>query len=417
MPARRILLSAYSCSPNTGSEPAIGWNWAQSIARAGHEVVVITRAVNRASIERVCEKRPANPQFVFHDLSSLAQSIYKLPFGNYVYYLLWQYTAAKRAAELHLADKFDQVHHITWGSFRAPSFMGKLGIPFVFGPVGGGEDTPKLLRKGTGWQGRLWDSMRRLSNSLLTVDPFMRSTYTCASEILTSTPETLTKIPAAYRQKARVQPAAGVSAVTALGHSLTTAGSSHRGGSATLQMLYVGRLLPWKGIHLAFRALAALGEKRSAVRFTVIGTGYDAPRLKQMAQRLNLGDRVNWIPWMPREELLRRVPDFDLFLFPSLHDSGGMAVLEALSFGLPVVCLDVGGPPEFVDNTCGRVVVTRGSDESSVVEQIAACINEFIDDPGKSHQLSNGARQRAKSFTWEAHVRKVYRESLVMHAD
>ena len=149
----------------------------------------------------------------------------------------------------------------------------------------------------------------------------------------------------------------------------------------------------------------------------MIGDGYDAPRLKRIADRLNLGDTVRWIPWMPREALLPIVPDFDLFLFPSLHDSGGMAVLEALSFGLPVVCLDLGGPSEFVNDSCGRVVSTAGNDESAVVARIAALIFQFVRDPDKLKRLSEGARQRANSFTWEAYVRNVYGESLILQAD
>jgi glycosyltransferase involved in cell wall biosynthesis len=416
MPLKKILLSAYSCSPEAGSEPGIGWNWAQSIAASGHEVTVITRAINRAKIENSCDGNFPSPKFVFHDLSPLTQKLYKLPLGNYVYYLLWQYTAARRAAELHSAQRFDQVQHVTWGSFRAASFMGKLGIPFIFGPVGGGEDTPNQLRAGLGWRGRLWDWLRRLSNNLLTVDPFLRSTYEDASEILTTTQETLSKIPAAYRQKARVQPAAGV-CLASDDRSPAKVPSSLQRSEARLQILYVGRLVPWKGLHLALRALASLGEKRSAVHLTVIGSGYDAPRLKRVANKLGLGDTVDWIPWMPRETLLRTFPDFDLFLFPSLHDSGGMAVLEAISFGLPVVCLDLGGPPEFVNDACGRVVLTSGADESRVVEQIAAFLSELIKDPGNLKPLSEAARKRASSFTWEAHVRNVYGAALAFEAN
>ena len=417
MPTKKILLSAYSCSPDAGSEPGIGWNWAQSIAADGHDVTVITRAVNRASIEMYSAGQSCNPKFVFHDLSALAQTIYRLPFGNYAYYLLWQYTAARRAVELHRQEKFDQVQHVTWGSFRAASFMGQLGIPFVFGPVGGGEDTPNQLRRGLGWRGRFWDSLRRFSNRLLTVDPFVRTTYAAASEILTTTPETLSRIPREYRQKARVQPAAGVSpALFPQPSPVKLARPFHR-SEARLQLLYVGRLVPWKGLHLALRALAELGEKRSSVQLTVIGDGYDAGRLKRMASRLNLENSVRWMPWMPREALLSIVTDFDLFLFPSLHDSGGMAVLEALSLGLPVVCLDLGGPSEFVNDSCGRVVSTSDADESRVVAQLAEFVFELTEDPRKLKQLSEGARKRANSFTWEANVRNVYGESLLLQAD
>src|ERR1700686_4339173 len=100
----KILLSAYSCLPNSGSEPGIGWNWAQGIAACGHQVFVITRANKRDIIETECAAHSIrNPQFIFHDLSPSLQKLYSLPFGNYAYYILWQYTAAKRAAQVHSA--------------------------------------------------------------------------------------------------------------------------------------------------------------------------------------------------------------------------------------------------------------------------------------------------------------------------
>jgi len=412
----RILLSAYCCIPNGGSEYDIGWNWAKCAAESGHEVVVLTRAFDRNRIEAALEGENS-VQFIFHDLSPFVQRLYHLPFGNYLYYLFWQYSAARRAAELHKIRKFDRVQHITWGSLRVPSFMGRLKIPFIFGPVGGGEDTPPQLRRGLGWQGRAKDAARRISNGLLSLDPLMRATYESANEILVTTSETLEKIPEHYRHKARVQPAVGidVGAMTAKwsSHPQRRLGTDKR----KLRALYAGRLLPWKGLHLALRAISMARSDGRPVELTVIGKGPDEARLKNLAERLDLGDSVKWVPRVTRTELLRILTDFDLLLFPSLHDSGGMVVLEALGCGLPVICLDRGGPSLFVDQSCGRVVSTRSRDEGSVVEQIAMFLLELANDRNLLAQLSASARQRAGFFTWENHVRTVYAESSLALAD
>jgi glycosyltransferase involved in cell wall biosynthesis len=414
----KVLLSAYSCSPDSGSEPAIGWNWAKCIAARGHDVVVITRSVNRHSIEAWCEKGDRNHiRFVFHDLLNPMQLLYRVPFGDYAYYVLWQYTASRCAARLHAQEKFDRVHHITWGSFRAPSFMGKLPVPFTFGPVAGGEDTPRDLRKGLGWRGRLWDSVRRLSNNLLPVNLLVRSNYAQATEILTCTAETLDKMPPAYRHKVRVQQSIGIAPENFLLHPITKRKTSPRGGSRKLEILYVGRLVAWKGLHLALQAIAALGESKASIRFTIVGTGYEERRLRRLADRLKLGNCVEWISWMPRKELLRKYSEFDLFLFPSLHDSGGMAVLEALTVGLPVVCLDLGGPGMLVDRTCGVVIPARGLDENQVVAQITGTLTELLSNPVWRSELSDGALRRSRALTWEANVQNVYGEPLAVSAN
>jgi glycosyltransferase involved in cell wall biosynthesis len=411
----KILLSAYSCLPNSGSEPGIGWNWAQGIAACGHQVVVITRANKRDIVEAECAASSiSNPQFIFHDLSPALQKLYSLPFGNYAYYILWQFAAAKRAAQLHSAEKFDQVQHITWGSFRLPSFMGKLGVPFIFGPVAGGEDTPKKLRDGLGFRGRVWDFLRRISNFALARIPFMSATYSSATQIVATTRETLAEIPIAYRAKGRVQQAVGIDASGLHFPSErdgSTPQSPQRNGK--LNLLFVGRLLPWKGLHLGLKALAALNSQGKDVHLTIIGSGSDELRLKNMAKRLKIADSVSWIPWMPREDLIGFYASFDLFLFPSLHDSGGMAVLEAMSLGLPVLCLDLGGPGESVDNSSGCVVATSSRTEAQVIQAIADFLKQVLHEPALLTQLSEGARRRVKSLSWEATVRSLYSENLV----
>jgi glycosyltransferase involved in cell wall biosynthesis len=405
----KVLLSAYSCSPTAGSEPAIGWNWAKCIAASGHEVFVMTRAINLKGIEAFIHDNPMERMhFVFHDLPLIVQKLYKLPFGNYVYYCLWQYTAAQKAARIHATEKFDRVQHITWGSFRLPSFMGKLGVPFIFGPVAGGEDTPKQLRKGLGLRGRVWDALRRFSNSIFAAVPFVKATYSQAAEIVATTPETLEKIPAAYRRKARVQQAVGIDSENLVGSSARDSRNSGPRNRTTLELLYVGRLLPWKGLHLGFRALAMLGERASSVHLTIVGSGSDEMRLKTLSRRLKIEGQITWKPWMPREELIGVYADYDVFLFPSLHDSGGIAVLEAMTRGLPVLCLDLGGPGMSVDNTSGRAIATAGRSEHQVAEAIAQFLKEVSGDPNLLTRLSHGARRRAHVLNWAANVRALY---------
>jgi len=400
----KILLSAYSCLPTDGSEPGIGWNWARGIAANGHEVVVLTRAVNEPGIEEYLRSHSiGNVRFVYHDLPRAFRPLYRLPLGNYAFYLLWQYTAARLAGSLHGAGRFDRVQHITWGSFRVPSFMGRLGIPFTFGPVGGGEDTPPLLRSGLGWRGRLWDALRRLSSAAMA--PWMVSTYTSATEIVATTPETRDAIPQQFHAKCSCRQAVGVDPALA---ALNRCSPSPRRDPARLELLFVGRLLPWKGVHLVLKALAALGEKRSPVHLTVIGSGADLGRLKRMARHLRLDTTVSWVAWMPRDALLGLYPQFDLFVFPSLHDSGGMAVLEAMSFGLPVLCLDLGGPGTAVKDGCGQVIPVRHRSEREVVDSIAAFLARIAADRGSLEPLSRAARARAASLTWQANVDAVY---------
>lgn len=140
----------------------------------------------------------------------------------------------------------------------------------------------------------------------------------------------------------------------------------------------------------------------------MVGSGSDESRLRRLADRLGLERSLSWIPWMDRKDLVHLYPEFDLFLFPSLHDSGGMAVLEAMSFGLPVVCLDLGGPGMSVNETCGQVIPTRGRTEDELVSLISCGLSRFLSDPDILEQMSMGARRRVASLSWQATVTETY---------
>src|SRR5205814_1654653 len=143
----KVLVSAYACEPGKGSEPAVGWNWVQALARRGSRIHVITRSNNREAIENDSGSR--NPVLSFHDfdLPRWARAGKRWPGGIYVYYLFWQVGAYRLAKRLHAVERFDRVQHVTFASCRLPPFLGRSGIPFIFGPVGGGESMPAQLRR------------------------------------------------------------------------------------------------------------------------------------------------------------------------------------------------------------------------------------------------------------------------------
>lgn len=398
----KLLLSAYACEPDRGSEPGVGWRWALEIARLGHEIVVLTRENNRPAIERAMAACPDLPnlRFAYYDLPQWARWWKRGARGVHAYYLLWQLGAFLLARRLHRVEHFDAVQHITFGVTRQPSFMGRLGIPFVLGPLGGGERAPCALRRHFPLRGQLHDAARDLANHLARIDPFVRQSLAAASVILLKTSESLRWLPERYRHKARTMLEIGIDMPAA------DAPTSSIGKEARL--LYVGRFLDLKGMGLGLRAVALLRQKGFPVRLTLLGQGPALARWRALADRLGLAGCVNWISWLPQRELLATYQDFDALLFPSLHDSSGNVVLEAMARGLPVVCLALGGPAEIVDASCGRVVPVAGRQEDDVVAGLAAAIEELCGDGELIRRLREGARQRAREFEWAPLVARVW---------
>ncbi|MEX0628454.1 MAG: hypothetical protein WD230_07475, partial [Cucumibacter sp.] len=239
--SRRVLLSAFACSPSYGSESGVGWNWALETANLGHDVTVITRREFQPAIEaaNLAIAKEGRLNFVYVDWVrrlSWEGAGKALTYG-YVY--LWQWLAWRTAQQLHRQMPFDLVHHITFGAVRFPSFMGGLGIPFVFGPAGGGESAPSALRRGFPLRGKLVDALRDLLNRLVAFDPLVLATLRRARLILIRTQGDLAVVPRRFHPK--------VFRVSEVGIRCPQPKPVHVRAPGSVRFLYAGRLLYLKG--------------------------------------------------------------------------------------------------------------------------------------------------------------------------
>jgi glycosyltransferase involved in cell wall biosynthesis len=333
----RALIFAYACEPDQGSEPGAGWVWSRMIATMG-EVWVITRANNRARIEGALPRTPEGPRmhFEYVDLPRRALFWKRGGRGAHLYYLLWQAAALARARKLSRQGSFDLVWHLTWANAWLGSFACLVRGRFVYGPVGGGVGMDWRLVRILGVRGASFELGRAMARTgARFLNPLARVAWSRAQLILVQNPETVVWLPPRHRKKAHVFPNV---VLDERAFEWAHLGPRQRTGNA----LFVGRLLPWKGVALALHAVALL----PGWRLTICGSGYDERRLRRIGDRLHVADRVAYLGWVPNDraaELMRT--ESDVLLFPSIHDEGGWVVAEALACGLPVVCLDRGGPP------------------------------------------------------------------------
>jgi glycosyltransferase involved in cell wall biosynthesis len=153
-------------------------------------------------------------------------------------------------------------------------------------------------------------------------------------------------------------------------------------------------------------AFARLLESHPQATLTVVGSGPDGVWFRGLGQRLNIGDAVSWIPRLEHAAVMQAYLRHDAFLFPSLHDSSGNVVLEALSSGLPVVCLDAGGPAVLVDPSCGFKI--RPGRPQQVVEDLARALATLASDRHLIRSMGEAARYRAhEHFSWARQVTRM----------
>ena len=389
----RVLLSAYACEPNRGSEPEVGWQRALHMLAIADEVWVLTRSNNQAVIEADPLGNSDGLHFIYYDLPNWALKLKRHAFFTRAYFVLWQWGAYSKAAKLHRKRPFDRVYHVTFASMQFGSFMGKLGIPFIVGPIAGGERATVRLRKSLPIPGQVTELLRDLGILIQRCSPLSHLAYAAADRIYVTTADSLRLIPRKWRCKASVHLAIAIN--TSLVPNIT------RQPLDCPRFVYAGSLIYLKGVHLAIRALAQVIATTPGATLTLIGDGPAEKWLRSVAERCGVARAVDFAGRVPREQLLNAFSNYTALVFPSLHDTGGLVVLEALSQGIPVVCLDLGGPGIIVNASCGVVVSTADADEHCVVTRIANAMSFFgTMSDFQSAQLSQGAIARAKELSW-----------------
>lgn len=397
----KILLSAFAFAPNVGSEPGVGWRWAAELGKQ-HEVTVVTDATRRALVEADGVQLPPNVRVVYFRpgwLRAMPLNSATAP----LLYTLWQFGLLGFARRLQRQQGFDLAIHCTYGVFRHPSFLGYLGIPFVFGPVGGGEDAPLALKRSIHGREKIKELLRSLLNKAALFDPFLWAAYAKATLILTKTEDTRQALPWPFRRRAIVYPEIGIDAPAGIQPTARKPGEP-------LRVLFAGRLLGWKGSHLAIRAVAQAVAQGVPVEFTLLGKGPFERVLRKLAAETGVQDSIRWVSQVPQQDLFALYRTMHCFLFPSLHDSSGNVVLEAQANGLPVICLDLGGPATLVTPETAIVVPTRGRDEDDVVVSLAAALVKLAEDDSKRMTMARMALTHVgTTMTWENRVRGVLR--------
>jgi glycosyltransferase involved in cell wall biosynthesis len=404
---RRILLSAYACEPDKGSEPGVGWNQAKQAARF-NEVWVLTRRNNAELIRRELSRNPLpNAHWCYYDLPRWLYFWKKGQRGVHLYYYLWQIGAYFVAKRLHAKIGFDLVHHVTFVNYWMPSLLALLPAPFIWGPVGGAESISRPLLRGFSQRGKAYEMLRLLARWRGEHDLLLRATARRARIALATTHETAQRLSRLGCQDVRLSAAIGLS------EKEISQLSVHPLRVGPVRFVSVGRLLDWKGYHLSLTAFAKTRARLPASSYWLIGEGPARKRLEQLARGLHVSESVQFWGALPRSLVLEKLADCDILVHPSLHESGGCACLEAMAAGRSVVCLDIGGPSVLVTTETGIKVPAESPGQ--VTESLAQAMLRLADNPHLRRELSIAARRRAQRlFAWDQRgevLQRLYREA------
>lgn len=345
-PRPRVLAIAFVCNPTQGSEPGAAWGMVKSIAEVA-DVTVLVGTQHMDDIEAWLDAHPDDRltfigvrtprNRVLDPLTRLHRQFW------FVKYLRWLKRARRVGLDLQADRPFDAAIHVAYGSYWLPSPVVDLGIPSVWGPVGGATTTPRQLMPLLGWKGLLGEFEGRAAIRLFSWLPSTRRTWRRATIRISETEQTRDALPKDLRGDTRVINRAILSRVPA---SLDLERKPY--------IVFPSSLQARKGPRLAVMALAHTPDH---VRLKFISDGYEEGALRSLAAELGVADRVDFLGRVPRDEMFHMMQEAAAVVFAGLREEGGCALSESMLVGSPVIVLGYAGP---------RLIAETNTDDSRV---------------------------------------------------
>ena len=410
----RVLLSAYQCGADMGSVSQIGWEWYRRLNKLC-QVTLLTHVRNRTTLEAAGVPLK-NSSVIYIDTEWFAGPLYRLasrcfPHSEHPKFLIasldffvYDWVATRHCKRLlKSGQSWDVVHAVTPVSPMAATGLHKLGVPLILGPWNGALASPttfpEIMQAESKW-------LYPVRNFGRVIDFLVGSTRK-AVIILTATRSTIAGIPVRYRAKCRFMLENGVDLELFKPASWPPTPSD----TYPLRIVFVGRLLPVKGVAMLLEAIKALDFP---VQLTIVGEGSERSALERMTGDLGIAEKVLFTGNLPLNEVAQIIQQAHVFCLPSVRESGGAVLLEAMAVGRPVIAIDFGGPAEIVDDGVGVKLPATG--RADVVQGLIKQLENVRQQPELWIARGQEGRRRVEiNYSWDAKIASAiacYRELL-----
>lgn len=390
-----ILINAYACSPNMGSEPGMAWNWVSNLAKYC-ELYIITEGEFRCKIEEVLPtlEQGKNMHFFYNPLPD---KVHKMCWNQgdwrfYWYYNKWQKKTLKLAEQIIAEHHIDVVHQLNMIGFREPGYLWKLNKPFVWGPTNAKEAFPIAYLQGAGWKKSLFIRLKnQITKMQLKHSSKVKNAVKKASCIFAASSDSVRSIQKYFGYDSVLMNESGCAV-----DDLST--QHDFDGRDFFELLWVGRFIFTKQLKLAIQCIKVANNKK--VRLHIVGGSIEEEvQYKGIADMLGVSQQCVWHGKVSYDEVQTLMQRSDVFFFTSIAEGTPHVVLEAIGNNLPVVCFDTCGHGDVVNEKVGRKIPLTNPDQSAV--DFAKILNELEGNRDELKRMSKNCKQRKIELSWD----------------
>lgn len=403
-----ILINAYACAPNWGSEQGMAWHWITELAKM-HNLYVITEGEWKKEIEEAVALLDVkdNIHFYYNPVSDKIRSMCwnQGDWRFYWYYRKWQKKTLTIARQICSEHRIDIIHQLNMIGFREPGYLWDIyDTHYIWGPVGGMEIVPLKYLSGMPLSKKTKYIVKNMLNHL----QIRYSARVCkaihrADIVIAATQGTYNSFVKLHHIKPVYMNEAGC--------TILEQHTAHNFNKDQLDILWVGRFLDTKKLDIAIRIIAKV--KDLPVFLHIVGNGSDTENAmyQQMADKMGISNNIKWYGKLANKKVQEMMNQMDLFLFTSVLEGTPHVVLEAITNCLPILCIDTCGQGQLVNEAIGWKVPLTNPQQNST--DFAAILRRIIINRDEIKQKSDNCKQRQRELSWEnklVTMNKIYQQ-------
>lgn len=393
------LISAYSVNPYKGSEDSIGWNWVlqyEKNYKKGDRIILLTKKFNEKDTRRgLKEFNIQHVELVIVDVpDALNWFREKHSAFHHMYYILWQHWAWLWVK--HSGIRFDVIHHVTMNDYRIPSEMYKAkGAKVIWGPMGGAQVTPRPLKVYE--KNQLVASFREFVNKSCSWNPFYKKALRSYYKIYCINNETQKQISRIVGKDVPLMPE------LALRDEYKNL-PIQKGKNDILKIVFVGRLIGKKGIAFLVDALSLMPTDMDW-ELLIFGDGDDRALIEKQIADSGIGKNVKLMGNRPLNQIAEAYQQADVFVLPSLRETSGNVLLEAMAYAVPIVAFDTSFCRLLKEVDCGVFINTEQALDNIKEDYCKAIVTLGQDKELAKHMGLNGYKYVNSKLTWDEKYR------------
>lgn len=388
-----LLINAYACSPNMGSEPGMAWNWCVNLAKYC-ELHIITEGEFRNKIEAALPTLPQGGNIHFY-YNPVSEEIRKMCWNQgdwrfYKYYKEWQWKTYLIAKDICQKTHIDILHQLNMIGFREPGYLWKIpDIPFVWGPVDAKESFPLAYLKGASLKTKLFIQLKNaITKWQLQHAKRVRLAVKRTSCVISASSNSQQAFKKYYQIDSPL--------LNETGCYIQKHPIIDKSKKKYFDILWVGKLDFRKQLSLALRSIAA--TKNPHIKLHIIGGGNNF-MYQTLAKELGIESQCKWYGAISHEEVQTIMQKSDIFFFTSVAEGTPHVVLEAISNNLPVICFNTCGQGDSVNEKVGRKIELSNPNLSS--QQFAMILNELENNRDILKEMAENCKERQKELSWD----------------